>query len=558
VLVFAEQIDFGWSAFNMVKTRSGVAVDQRNAYTYSAVWCATRVIAETLSSIPLTVRKRLPTGGSDPVPEHPVSQFFSLSPCEGLAAVPFRESRIAHQVNWGNGFAEIERNNAGDPIALRPIHPSWISPAPIEALENGFPYRIRMASGAFDLASGDQILHVPGVLSEDGLWGKGVIQHARESIGFGLSTERHGATFFGSGAQPRGVVKMAGYLDQEKRRAFRAEWKALYGSPDASEVAILPPEGSYQPVTLSNEDSQFLETRKFNVNEIARWYRVPPHLLMDLDRATFSNIEHQSIEFVRHLVPWTLKWEAECTLKLLSEEEREDGLFISHDFASLLVGDVKSRYESYSIALQSGVLSLNEAREKEGLAPVAGGEKNWMPLNLGVVGSSTENAAIAPQPAIIYNGGILQESDWDCGAAAVGTVLQSYGKAVELKKLIEDIGSTPKDGTSMGQITEYLSGNGFGISVETNSSIQRLTDSTAKGEPVICAIQYLVSDSAKTAGTSSGHWVVVLGVSALGVTYHDPAEGLRILPLDTWSERWKDRTAKGVDVDRLAIFVRRQ
>lgn len=275
------------------RTRSNVSVDEDVALTYSAVWCATRVLAETLASLPLITYHRTKGDDREHATEHTLYEICKTAPNPQMGSMPFREGRTHHQVNWGNAFSEIEWDSMiperrTQVVALHPIHPARVWPvnSTVKEYDQGYRYQVRNNDGSSVLMRPDEMLHVPGVLSEDGIWGKGVIAHARESVGFGIATERFGASFFGSGGQPKGVLNLPGMKDPEARRSFRSEWKEVHGSPEAGEVAILPVEGKYTQLSLTNEDSQFLGTRKFNVNEIARWYRIPAHMLGDLERAT--------------------------------------------------------------------------------------------------------------------------------------------------------------------------------------------------------------------------------------------------------------------------------
>ncbi len=365
-----------------MRTQAGTVVDADLALTYAAVWAATRLLAETTAGLPLNVYER---DGSDRhlAADLPLYDLVHTQANEKIGSGVFREGRTMHQVNWGNGFAEIERNGNNDPIAMHPIHPSRLYPATADKKALGFAYDVRNNDGSLVSMRASEILHVPGTLSEDGIWGKGVIQHARESIGFGIATERHGSTYFGTGAQPKGVLTAPHLSDREKRADFREEWKLVHGSPDSNEIAILPVNSKFTPITISNEDSQFLQTRKHNDIVIAQWYRVPPHMLGNLDKATFSNIEHQQLEFVIYsLFPWVKRWEEQANLKLLSREQRRT-YFIEHNFEGLLRGDIKTRMDAYQTALQNGILTINEVRRLEnrnGIGPA--GDQHYVQLNM--------------------------------------------------------------------------------------------------------------------------------------------------------------------------------
>lgn len=383
----------GWSPVcgGSVKTRAGVDLNEEKALTYSAVWCATRVIAETLSSLPLFTYRRTSGYDREIAFDHPLFNLLKISPDPNVetrqfTSKLFRESRTVQQVNMGNGFAEIERE-AQRPdapvIALHPIHASRVQPVrPIDNLP-GYSYIVRNNDGTSSYLASWEMLHIPGVLSGDGIWGKGVITYARESIGLGLATERHGATYFGAGGQPRGIVYGPGLKDPEARSLFRAEWKQMHGSPDSGEIALLPLESKWESISITNENSQFLETRRLNSTVIAQWYRLPPHMISDLTRSTNSNIETQSIEFITYsMLPWSQSWEQQLSLKLIQPHEQGQ-VFIEHKFDSLLRGDVVSRMNSYHIALSNGIMSINEVRRLENLNSIGpAGDIHYVPLNM--------------------------------------------------------------------------------------------------------------------------------------------------------------------------------
>lgn len=358
-----------------------IEVNNETALTYSAVWAATRCLCEPIGFLPLVLYRRLPDGGRIPATDHRLYPVLHMAPNPRMGTVAFRESRAEQQINAGNGFAEIERNALGEVEALWPIHTTRVSCS----REPGYDYAVSNRAGMPPTHfRADDMLHIAGAMSPDGLWGRGVIACARESIGTGIATEQHGAAYFGSGAQPKGVLFVPGLdSNSEKRKQFRREWKEIHDSPDQNEVAILPPGGEYKPITISNNDSQFLETRQHNVTEIARWYRVPPHMLSDLSRATFSNIEHLATEFVKFsLMPWLARWEDELNRKLLTTQEQDD-LFIAFNINGLLRGDFASRMTGFVQGIGNGIYTLNEARRLEDMPSIgAAGDENYVPLNL--------------------------------------------------------------------------------------------------------------------------------------------------------------------------------
>lgn len=367
------------------KSVAGPVVSEELALTYSAVWCATRVLCEPIGSLPCFLYRRLDKDNREIAGDDPRFDLLHSAPNAEMGTMGFREGRAMHQVNFGNGFAEIERNAMGEPIALWPIHAARVQPVrrSEQGYGQGFRYRVTSNSGEADLLRASEMLHLAGVMPDDGFWGRAVIPYARESIGLGLATERHGATFFGSGGQPKGILTSPGMKDRDTRRAMREEWKEIHGHPDSGEIAILPVETSYTQITIPNDAAQFLQTRAFNTVEIARWYGVPPHRIMNLDKANYASLELASLEFVIYsLLPWLRRWEEQMSLKLLTSEERAE-LFVEFQLAGLLRGDIKTRMSAYQTALMYGVMTINECRRLENLNSIGpAGDVNYLPANM--------------------------------------------------------------------------------------------------------------------------------------------------------------------------------
>jgi HK97 family phage portal protein len=385
------------------RTTGGVVVNEDSALNFSAVYCATRVIAETFATLPCFLYKRTRGDDREFADNHPLYSLIRHAPNPTMSGMAFRESRTALQVNWGNAFAEIERGLNDEVVGLWPIHSSRVTPVPAGQLyADGYRYLVRNDNGSRVPLYPSEMLHVPGVCPDDGIWAKGVIQYARESIGGALAVEAHGSSYFGGGAQPKGVLVGLGLKDKEARKAFREEWKEIHGSPDSSEVAILPVNADYKPVSIPNNDSQFLETRKHNITEIARWYRLPPHMIMDLEHATFSNIEHQGVEFVVYsMLPWVRRWEEQQMLKLLRPKEQKK-YYIEYNLSGLMRGDTQARFTAYAQALANGIMTLNEIRRLENLNGIGeAGDQNFIQLNMTtvqrLVDGSMEESAAKPQ-----------------------------------------------------------------------------------------------------------------------------------------------------------------
>jgi HK97 family phage portal protein len=401
----------GWwptgRASGRIKTQGGVVVDEDLALTYSAVWCATRVLVEAIGTLPLFTYERQAGDERALATEHPVYEILKTAPNDQMGAMSFREGRAVHQINWGQGFAEIERNARGDVVNLWPIHPGRVRPVRPgdtdtngrELRNSGMSYLVRNNDGSSIALKPKEMLHIPGALSEDGIWGKGVIAYARESVGMGIATERHGAAFFGSRGQPPAIVFASGLRDKEARQNFRREWKEIHGSPDSGEIAILPIDGKYQHISIPNEDGQFLGTRKFNVTTVAQWYKVPPHTIGDLERATFSNIEHLGIEFVIYsLLHWLRRTEEQINLKLFSRRERGK-YFVEHQLAAFLRGDMQSRFAAYQVGLMNGFMTINQICRLENWPTIGPeGDLRFVAVNLAPLHTYLPGAQDPPTP----------------------------------------------------------------------------------------------------------------------------------------------------------------
>ena len=307
---------------------------------------------------------------------------------------------MGHVLMWGNAYAEIEFNNAGRPIALWPLRPDRVTPRRTPGGE--LYYEVRSSSGGVVNLLPDRILHFKG-LGEDGLVGYSVIHMARESIGLGLATERFGAKFFGSGAQPGAVLQHPQKLSDAAYDRLKADREARHAGLDhAHELMILEEGMTWEKIGIPPEDAQFLETRKFQVTDIARWFNVPPHKLKDLERATFSNIEEQNIEFVQDsLLPWLITIEQECDYKLFSPSEREE-LFVEHVVSGLLRGDTQRRFAAYAVGRQWGWLSANDVREMENMNPLPDeqGDVYMVPVNMASADQVSSQSAIGQRKAL--------------------------------------------------------------------------------------------------------------------------------------------------------------
>lgn len=347
-----------------VSSRAGVAVNEETAMRISAVYACVRVIAETVASLPLPLYKRLPRG-KEKVIYHPLYTVLHDLPNSDMTSFSFRETMMTHLLLWGNAYAQIIKR--GNQITeLWPLHPAYVR-VERESVTNKLVYRY--TGGTQEIVySSEQILHISG-LSFDGIKGLSPISMARETIGLAQATEEFGSRFFSNGARPGGILQHPGIVKDPER--LRKSWEEVYkGVQNSHKVAVLEEGMTYKEIGIPPNDAQFLETRKFQLNEICRIFRVPPHLIGDLERATFSNIEYQSIDFVVHTIrPWLVRWEQAIQKALIPEEERAI-YFAKFTVDGLLRGDFKTRMDGYAVGRQNGWYSANDIREFEDLNPI--------------------------------------------------------------------------------------------------------------------------------------------------------------------------------------------
>ncbi len=363
------------------QSASGVTVNERTALQSTAVFSCVRVLAETVASLPLPVYRRLSGGGKERATDHYLYPLLHDQPNTEMTSLEFRETLMGHLALWGNAYAQIERNAGLQVRALWPLRPDRMT----VRRENGvLAYRYQPENGQDRVFRPGQIMHIRG-LSGDGIIGYSPIRMAREAIGLARATEEFGARFFGSGSNPGGVLQHPNKLTDKALENLRRSFEERHGGLANAHRPLILEEGmTWQQIGIPPEDAQFLETRKFQTNEIARIFRVPPHMIGDLERATFSNIEHQSIEFVVHtIVPWLRRWEQAMLRDLFTPAERRE-YFAEFLVDGLLRGDIQSRYQAYAIGRQNGWLSADDIRELENMNPLPDGQGRvyLVPLNM--------------------------------------------------------------------------------------------------------------------------------------------------------------------------------
>lgn len=373
----------GWRSFiGGSKSVSGVNVNELNALRANAVYACVRVLSETIASVPLPVYKRLKPRGKNRYIEHPVYSLLHDLPNPEMTSFTWREVMQAHLLLWGNCYSEIEYDEMWYPKALWPLLPDRTFPER-DPTTGEIQYRTVLPDGTPKILSKERVLHIPG-LGFDGLKGYSVISMVRESIGMSLAAEEFGGRFFGNGAHLGGVLQAPNALSDKAFARLKEEMNDRSGLSSAHRLKILEEGLQYQKIGIPPNDAQFLETRQFQLQEIARIYRVPLHMVGDLSKATFSNIEQQSIEFVQFtMLPWFERWEQTINWKIFTPSERKK-YYAEFLVDGLLRGDIKSRYEAYAVGKQHGWLSSNDIRELEGMNPLEGdqGDQYLVPVNM--------------------------------------------------------------------------------------------------------------------------------------------------------------------------------
>ena len=363
------QLSSGYS-FLFGPTSAGRPVTERSAMQMTAVYGCVRILAEAIAGLPLHVYRYTDSGGKEKALDHPLYRLLHDEPNPEMTSFVFRETLMTHLLLWGNAFAQVVRNGLGEVIGLYPLQPNRMSVGrdlDSKALYYEYQTSWDEPAGQYQTIrlTPNDVLHVPG-LGFDGLVGYSPIAMAKNAIGLAQATEDYGASFFANGAAPGGVLEHPGTIKDPSR--VRESWQQTFGGPgNGNKVAVLEEGMKYTPISVSPEQAQFLETRKFQLNEIARIFRIPPHMIGDLEKSSFSNIEQQSLEFVKYtLDPWVIRWEQAISRTLLTPKEKSE-LFVKFNVEGLLRGDYQSRMEGYAVARQNGWMSANDIRELENL-----------------------------------------------------------------------------------------------------------------------------------------------------------------------------------------------
>lgn len=385
--------------FMMGGSTSGRKVNEHSAMQMTAVYACVRILSESIASLPVHLYQYESEGNKAKAVKHPLYRILHDEPNPEMTSFVFRETLMTHLLLWGNAYAQIIRNGKGEVIGLYPLMPNRMTVDRDKSGQIIYQYQMQDSDAhtgktGYVTLRPSEVLHVPG-LGFDGLVGYSPIAMAKNAIGLSIATEEYGARFFANGATPGGILEFPGTVKNPE--SIRESWNKGFSGNNAHKVAILEEGMKYTPISISPEQAQFLETRKFQIDEIARIFRVPPHMVGDLEKSSFSNIEQQSLEFVKYtLEPWIIRWEQSLNRALLTEKEKPD-YFVKFNVDGLLRGDYQSRMNGYAIGIQNGFMSPNDVRALECLDLIPdeqGGNKymcNGNMIDLASVGKQYQN-----------------------------------------------------------------------------------------------------------------------------------------------------------------------
>jgi HK97 family phage portal protein len=372
--------------------QAGMHVNHDTALQFSAVFRAIDYISSQLAMVPWCVY-RDDGNKKIKIETHPAYRLLYSQPNPEMTAFTFKQTLLAHALSWGNGYAEIIRDRGGRPAELWPISPDRVEVTRDPDTQK-VVYEISNARDGKTLLAQEQMFHLHG-MGFDGLVGYSVVSMASRAIGLGMAADQFGASFFQNGTATSGVLEHPGKIGEEAIKNLRDSWNDQYRGPGKAHKPVILEEGmQWKPISIPPDDAQFLETRKFQVDEIARWYGLPPHKLQSMEHATFSNIEHQSIEVVKDaLAPWAIRMEQEANRRLFAS--RSTPFYSKMNLNALMRGDTAARGEWYTKMWNLGVFSINEIRELEDMNPVTDGDKRFVQLNM----TTLEKAGEEPEPA---------------------------------------------------------------------------------------------------------------------------------------------------------------
>lgn len=416
-------------------TAAGVAVTPDTALTYSAVWACVRVLAEDVASLPLILYRRLPGGGKERATDHPLYRLLHDAPNSEMSSMDWREAQVTNLCLWGNGYSQVRWNRGGRIVDIWPMLSRYMR---LDRHDGQLRYLSTDPAARAPELPATEVLHTR-TMSLNGLVGLSPIALARQAIGLGLATERFGAAFFNNGARPGLVLMSPGELSDGAYERIKNSWtEAHSGVENAHKPAILEQGTTIETIGVPPEEAQFLQTRQFQVLEVARWFRMQPHKIGDLSRATFSNVEEQGLDYVVNtLRVWLTRLEQAISRTLLTSSER-DVLYAEFLVDGLLRGDQKARYDAYALARSWGWMNANEIRERENMNAIPGGDAYWTPLNMTTTGATPAAAK-------------------DSQANAVRALAAVYRDAVErvARRAARDIGELARKHLAKGDVDAF-------------------------------------------------------------------------------------------------------
>lgn len=390
-----------------VSRHAGVYVDQDKAMTFSAVWAACRLVSETVAMLPWGYHEELDNGGNKKLTKDSLSRVLRRQANPEMTAFTWKQVAVYHALMWGNSYSEIERDNAGNVIAIWPMLPDRTTPI---RQGRALVYEYNLGSGEKVFLPATSVLHIRG-LSFDGIMGLDVLTYLARTAAIGVAMDSFQAAFFANGTHVSGGLFHPKTLSKDAQKRLRDEFEEVYRGPtNAFRMGVFEEGLEWKSFQISPEAAQMIEAKKLTINDVARFFRVPPHKLADLERATFSNIEEQNLDFKTDTIqPWVTRFEAEADLKLVPP--RYPNRYTKFNMEALMRGRQKDRYEAYHIARLDGWLNANEIRAWEELQPIAGpvGDSYWMPVNMMEAEMQLEGppdpAPAAPDAAQTTDGG---------------------------------------------------------------------------------------------------------------------------------------------------------
>lgn len=355
------------------ESKTGLYVSSETALRYTTVLICARILSESVASLPCILYKRRADGGKDRATDHPLYSVLHNQANAWNTAFEYAEGTMVNLAMRGNGYSYVERNRKGQTIGLIPLNPDSVTIT--QALDWSPKYEVTMPDNTRAKLSTKDMHHIRGPLPK-GYVGRSMITLAREAVGLGLAAESFASNMYRNGVKPSGVLEHPKQIGAAATESLRTQFANKYAGLENSGKPLVLEEGmKWVSMAISPKDAEFIDSRKFQRSEIAGIFRVPAHLVNDLEKATFSNIEHQTLEFVVHsLRPWLVRWEQAVWRDLLTQEERDAGYFCEFMIDALLRGDTKSRYEAYASAIQMKWMSANEIRIRENMNPREGGD----------------------------------------------------------------------------------------------------------------------------------------------------------------------------------------